>query len=110
MADVLSQSEIDALLGALTRGEVNADDMRENDPVVACVCYDFRRAMRFSKDHIRIISRIHEHFARLMTTHHRRSCEVLFKYKWNQSIKCRPGILSYPFLLSPYCKSWTSRR
>lgn len=68
MADVLSQSEIDALLGALTRGEVNADDMRETETGSRIRSYDFRRAMRFSKDHIRIISRIHEHFARLLTT------------------------------------------
>ncbi len=68
MADVLSQSEIDALLGALTRGEVNADEMRETESGNRVRSYDFRRAMRFSKDHIRIISRIHEHFARLLTT------------------------------------------
>src|SRR5699024_6173111 len=30
--------------------------------------YDFKRALRFSKDQIRSISRIHENFARLLTT------------------------------------------
>lgn len=69
MSEILSQSEIDALLSALTSGEVTAEEMREADDVVRLRTYDFRRAMRFSKDHIRIISRIHEYFARLMTTH-----------------------------------------
>lgn len=69
MSDVLSQSEIDALLSALTSGEVNADDIRSQNQPSKIRNYDFRRAMRFSKDHIRIITRIHEHFARLLTTH-----------------------------------------
>ncbi|QRF23712.1 flagellar motor switch protein FliM [Alicyclobacillus sp. TC] len=69
MSEVLSQSEIDALLSALTKGEVKAEDIREEAASTRVRTYDFRRAMRFSKDHIRIISRIHEHFARLMTTY-----------------------------------------
>ena len=68
MADILSQSEIDALLSALTSGEIRAEDIRETESTQRIRNYDFRRAMRFSKDHIRIISRIHEHFSRLMTT------------------------------------------
>lgn len=69
MSEILSQSEIDALLSALTNGEINAEDIRDNEQTTRIRNYDFRRAMRFSKDHIRIISRIHEHFSRLMTTH-----------------------------------------
>jgi len=69
MSEILSQSEIDALLFALTNGEVNADDIRDSVQTTRIRNYDFRRAMRFSKDHFRIISRIHEHFSRLMTTH-----------------------------------------
>jgi flagellar motor switch protein FliM len=69
MSDILSQAEIDALLSALTRGEVSAEDIRESGQGNRIRNYDFRRAMRFSKDHIRIINRIHEHFARLLATH-----------------------------------------
>lgn len=69
MSEILSQAEIDALLSALTSGEVNAEDIRDHGNTPRVRSYDFRRAMRYSKDHIRIISRIHEHFARLMTTH-----------------------------------------
>ncbi|MCL6548374.1 MAG: flagellar motor switch protein FliM [Alicyclobacillus sp.] len=69
MSDILSQSEIDALLSALTSGELKAEDIRQEERGPRVRNYDFRRAMRFSKDHIRIIHRIHEHFARLLTTH-----------------------------------------
>ncbi|GGI94675.1 flagellar motor switch protein FliM [Alicyclobacillus cellulosilyticus] len=69
MSEILSQSEIDALLAALTSGEVRVEDIRETGSVHRVRTYDFRRAMRFSKDHIRILSRMHEHFARLLTTH-----------------------------------------
>ena len=31
--------------------------------------YDFKRAVRFSKDHIRSLTRIHENFARYLTTY-----------------------------------------
>lgn len=69
LSEVLSQSEIDALLFALNSGEVSADEMRSDDQTNHVRDYDFRRAMRFSKDHIRIVSRIHEHFSRLLTTY-----------------------------------------
>ncbi|MCL6515629.1 flagellar motor switch protein FliM [Alicyclobacillus sp.] len=69
MSEVLSQEEIDALLSALNRGELNADEIREESSGPQVRNYDFRRAMRFSKDHIRILRRIHEHLARLLTTH-----------------------------------------
>jgi flagellar motor switch protein FliM len=69
VAEVLSQAEIDALLSALHSGEVSAEDIRGSAQTSKVRNYDFRRAMRFSKDHIRIISRIHDHFCRLLTTH-----------------------------------------
>lgn len=31
--------------------------------------YDFKRALRFSKDQIRSLTRIHDNFAELLTTH-----------------------------------------
>lgn len=69
MAEILSQAEIDALLSALSSGEVNADDIREDEQANRVRTYDFRRAMRFSKDHLRIVRRIHEHLARVLTTY-----------------------------------------
>lgn len=69
MSEILSQTEIDSLLSALNNGEVNPDDMRTDERTDRVRTYDFRRAMRFSKDHLRIISRIHEHLARLLTSY-----------------------------------------
>jgi flagellar motor switch protein FliM len=69
VAEVLSQSEIDALLSALSSGELTADEIRKEETDRKVKVYDFKRAMRFSKDHIRSITRIFENFARLLTTY-----------------------------------------
>ncbi|GAE36037.1 flagellar motor switch protein FliM [Halalkalibacter akibai] len=69
MADVLSQGEIDALLSALSTGEMNADELKKEETEKKIKVYDFKRALRFSKDQIRSLSRIHENFARLLTTY-----------------------------------------
>lgn len=66
--DVLSQSEIDALLSAISTGEMSADDIKKEEEVRKVKVYDFKRALRFSKDQIRSLTRIHENFARLLTT------------------------------------------
>lgn len=69
MADVLSQGEIDALLSALTTGEMNAEELLKLESEKKVRTYDFKRALRFSKDQIRNLSRIHENYARLLTTY-----------------------------------------
>lgn len=66
--DVLSQSEIDALLSAISTGEMSADDIKKEEETKKVKVYDFKRALRFSKDQIRSLTRIHENFARLLTT------------------------------------------
>ncbi|HHY74633.1 MAG TPA: flagellar motor switch protein FliM [Bacillus bacterium] len=67
--EVLSQNEIDALLSALSAGEMNAEELKKEEKEKKVKIYDFKRALRFSKDQIRSLSRIHENFARLLTTH-----------------------------------------
>lgn len=67
--EVLSQSEIDALLSALSTGEMNAEDIKKEEETKKVKVYDFKRALRFSKDQIRSLTRIHENFARLLTTY-----------------------------------------
>ena len=67
--DVLSQSEIDALLSALSTGEMSAEEMKKEEAAKRVKVYDFKRALRFSKDQIRSLTRIHENFARLLTTY-----------------------------------------
>ncbi|CAI6026927.1 flagellar motor switch protein FliM [Cohnella sp. JJ-181] len=69
MVDVLSQNEIDALLAALSSGEMDAEELRKEDTQKKIRSYDFKRATRFSKDHIRSLTRIHENFARFLTTY-----------------------------------------
>ncbi|AIE59661.1 flagellar motor switch protein FliM [Bacillus methanolicus] len=66
--EILSQSEIDALLSALSTGEMNADELKKEQTEKKVKVYDFKRALRFSKDQIRSLTRIHENFARLLTT------------------------------------------
>ncbi|GIM47809.1 flagellar motor switch protein FliM [Collibacillus ludicampi] len=69
MSDILSQSEIDALLSALKSGEVSPEEIRRDDEEKRVKTYDFKRAMRFSKDQIRSLSRIFENFSRSLTTY-----------------------------------------
>jgi flagellar motor switch protein FliM len=68
-AEVLSQSEIDALLSALSTGEMNADELKKEVTEKKVKVYDFKRALRFSKDQVRSLTRIHENFSRLLTTY-----------------------------------------
>ncbi|WP_334072976.1 MULTISPECIES: flagellar motor switch protein FliM [Paenibacillus] len=69
MVDVLSQNEIDALLAALSSGEMDAEELKKEETQRKIRAYDFKRAVRFSKDHIRSLTRIHENFARFLTTY-----------------------------------------
>ncbi|MBP1949133.1 flagellar motor switch protein FliM [Virgibacillus litoralis] len=69
MEEVLSQNEIDALLSAISSGEMNADELKKEEKEQKVRVYDFKRALRFSKDQIRSLSRIHENYARLLTTY-----------------------------------------
>lgn len=66
--DMMSQSEIDALLGALTSGSVDVDSMVANKTEHKIKVYDFKRPDKFSKDQLRAIQMIHESFARQLTT------------------------------------------
>ncbi len=67
MADVLSQSEIDSLLQALSSGEIDADEMKETTEK-SVKEYDFKRPAKFSKEHLRTLEIIFEHFGRLLST------------------------------------------
>jgi flagellar motor switch protein FliM len=67
MGDVLSQSEIDNLLAALSSGELDADDYKQtNEKQIKN--YDFARPSKFSKEHLRTLNIIFEHYARLLST------------------------------------------
>lgn len=66
--EILSQHEIDALLSAISSGEMDADELKKEEEEKKVRVYDFKRALRFSKDQIRSIYRVHENYARLLTT------------------------------------------
>lgn len=67
MGEVLSQSEIDNLLAALTTGELDMEQMQEtNEKQVKD--YDFKRPAKFSKEHLRTLEIIYEHYGRLIST------------------------------------------
>lgn len=67
MGDVLSQSEIDNLLNALSSGELDVDEIKENSEQTV-KDYDFARPSKFSKEHLRTLEIIFEHYGRLLTT------------------------------------------
>ena len=67
--DVLSQSEIDELLSALSTGVVTAEDIKSEQKQRKIKLYDFKRPDKFSKDQIRTMSMLHENFARLINTY-----------------------------------------
>ena len=52
MSDVLSQSEIDNLLAALSSGEVDAEEMKKEGEKQSVKDYDFARPAIFSKEHL----------------------------------------------------------
>ena len=67
MADVLSQNEIDALLKQLSSGELDVENM-DSEPAVKIKDYDFARPAKFSKEHLRTLEIIFEHFGRLVSS------------------------------------------
>ncbi len=67
MGEVLSQNEIDSLLAALNSGEIDAEEMSDaNNKQVRN--YDFKRQTKFSKEHLRTLEIIYEHYGRLLST------------------------------------------
>ena len=70
MADeVLSQSEIDKLLSALSDGTVSAEEVKADEEQKKIKTYDFKRPDKFSKDQIRTLFMLHESFSRLLNTY-----------------------------------------
>ena len=67
MGDVLSQSEIDSLLRAMNEGEFDVDDMKDSSEKQV-KDYDFARPSKFSKEHLRTLEIIFEHYGRLLST------------------------------------------
>ena len=67
MGEVLSQNEIDNLLAAYSAGELDVDQMQDNKEKQV-KNYDFSRPAKFSKEHLRTLEIIFEHYSRLIST------------------------------------------
>ncbi len=69
MKEILSQEEIDALLKALSSGDIETEKLeQESQKEVRFKVYDFRRPEKFSKDQIRTFHMIFTTFVRLAST------------------------------------------
>lgn len=68
MSEVLSQSEIDALLSAMSSGELDAESARQEIAAAHVRPFDFLRPDKFSKDQLRTIELLHETFCRAAQT------------------------------------------
>ncbi|MFZ3101249.1 MAG: flagellar motor switch protein FliM [Desulfitobacteriaceae bacterium] len=69
MGDVLSQSEIDALLSALSDGQVDAEEIRTTKLQKKIRVYDFKRPNKFSKDQIHSLQNIFDNYCRGLTSY-----------------------------------------
>ena len=67
MGEVLSQSEIDNLLKQLNSGELDVEEMKNTEEKTV-KNYDFARPAKFSKEHLRTLEIIFEHYGRLLSS------------------------------------------
>ncbi len=103
MSDILSQSEIDSLLAAMSSGELDVEQMPEKgDRQVKN--YDFKRPAKFSKEHLRTLEIIYEHYGRLLSTnlpvYLRKSIQVSVSSSETFTFSEFSNALSNPVILS----------
>lgn len=67
MPEILSQSQIDALLKGITSGEVDTEKKDANEKPVKE--YDFYSPKKFTKEQLRTMDSMHENLSRLMTNY-----------------------------------------
>lgn len=67
MPNILNQDEIDSLLGAMERGEIDKLEAKESRTLKIAE-YNFRRPNLITKDQLRNFQSIHENFAREMAS------------------------------------------
>jgi len=69
MAEVLSQSQIDALLSAIQNGEKDLDESpREESPETKYRKYDFYSPRKFTKDRLKMLNGIFENYTRIINS------------------------------------------
>lgn len=68
MGEVLSQNEIDALLSALSSGEIEIEENNSEDKN-KIKKYDFKRPNKFSKEHIKTLEMVFDNFSRVASNY-----------------------------------------
>lgn len=81
MGEVLSQSEIDALLAALDSGELDPGEIDSDDENQRVKLYDFKRPEKFTKEQMRTLQMLHENLARSLSTYLATTLRTLVEIK-----------------------------
>jgi flagellar motor switch protein FliM len=68
LADILSQSEIDSLLNALTSGDANSIVVKTDPKTKIVKDYDFTRPSKFNKEQLRSLEIIFDNFTRVVSS------------------------------------------
>jgi flagellar motor switch protein FliM len=68
VGEILSQSEIDALLEAISTGSIKIEDMTNQERKREVKPFDFHHPNQFSKEQLRTLVMLHENLARSLTT------------------------------------------
>ena len=68
MAEVLSQSQIDALLNAARNGELDVDKPADKSSEQKYRKYDFYSPRKFTKDRLKMLNSIFESYARVINS------------------------------------------
>ena len=69
MADILSQSQIDALLSNLTSGEVDIDEIDKEIDDSKVKVYDFNSPKKVTRENLKLINSIYESYARIVSSY-----------------------------------------
>ena len=81
MGEVLSQSEIDALLAALDSGELDPGEIDKEVSEQRVKIYDFKRPEKFTKEQMRTLQMLHENLARSLSTYLATTLRTLVEIK-----------------------------
>ena len=68
MSEVLSQSQIDALLNAVRSGEKDMNEQAEDQSEKKYRKYDFHSPKKFTKDRIKMLNSIFDTYTRIINT------------------------------------------
>jgi len=68
LSEVLSQSEIDALLNAISSGKLDVKDIQDEESSRKVKKYDFKNPQKISKDQLRTLEVIHDNLGRFIQT------------------------------------------